>query len=438
MMETKAPGAVLVGARTLQEGGAFLGVSRQEVELFCIDHMVMVEIVPLEDAIVIDFSSVTTLGLGGKVTGLEAIMQVAHIIMTDVLYEEDAFERAKQSFHEQFDSIVKGLETACQESLVYSLTNGDARYLTPNHKQIDALDLATVQQAIRQQAVPQCVEVSISGDVPMKKLEELCFDYFGTIPTTKPKMLTRYALPSQESIKVKTLGRTKQLGVYLPDSDERAMGYLAGSAPNRWGVFDNGDTISDRMVRGDRNEKKKGSEKRDDRRDHPLFGHIVIQILQEVANRRLFSVVREERQLTYDASFQMNGHESIMGGWYLVSVTSSPEKVQEAIRACKEALSSLKGTFGVMGDSVQSAKRTILNRFKTSKINNQFWVESMSGCQLEELPYKNLESIAEFEKVLSSVTVQDIQLLVELLQFEEEKMTSCVGVTSPQPPKDMK
>ena len=55
-------------------------------------------------------------------------MQVAHIILTDFKYEQDAFDRARQSFHEQFDSIVKGLESACIESLTYSLTGGDGRY----------------------------------------------------------------------------------------------------------------------------------------------------------------------------------------------------------------------------------------------------------------------------------------------------------------------
>ena len=61
-------------------------------------------------------------------TGLEAVMQVAHIILTDFKYEQDAFDRARQSFHEQFDSIVKGLESACIESLTYSLTGGDGRF----------------------------------------------------------------------------------------------------------------------------------------------------------------------------------------------------------------------------------------------------------------------------------------------------------------------
>ena len=100
-------GSVLIGARTIQEGGAFLHMSREEVELFCIDHLVMVDIVTSEDALVFDFQTTVTPGPGGKVTGLEACMQVAHIILTDFKYEEDAFARAKQGFHEHYDSIVK-------------------------------------------------------------------------------------------------------------------------------------------------------------------------------------------------------------------------------------------------------------------------------------------------------------------------------------------
>jgi hypothetical protein len=79
------------------------------------------------------FQTVTTPGpthadsKEAPLTGLEAVMQVAHIILTDFIYEQDAFERARQSFHEQFDSVVKGLESACIESLTYTLTGGDAR-----------------------------------------------------------------------------------------------------------------------------------------------------------------------------------------------------------------------------------------------------------------------------------------------------------------------
>lgn len=100
MLESKnTPGSVVLGAKTMQEGGAFSTMSREEVELFCIDHMVSVEILPGDDALIIDFQSVTSPGgspTEDSVTGFEAVMQVLHVILTDFKFEEDAFERAKQ------------------------------------------------------------------------------------------------------------------------------------------------------------------------------------------------------------------------------------------------------------------------------------------------------------------------------------------------------
>lgn len=156
----------------------------------------------------------------------------------------------------------------------------------------------------------------------------------------------------------------------------------------------------------------------------------------QIANRRLFSVVREERQLTYDASFQLHPREVLEGSWYTVSVTSSPQQVQAAIGACREALGSLKGPFGVKGDSVQSAKRTISNKFLTESLTNKFWVENLSGTQSSAVPDRSLQSIAEFESTLASVTAQDVQFLVDVFRFEENNMTACVGITAPTLPSE--
>ena len=144
----------------------------------------------------------------------------------------------------------------------------------------------------------------------MSYLENLALTYLGTVPPGKedPKMLS-------DSLTVNTLGKGKQLDVYLPDSDERAMGYLAGPCPNRWGVFADGSTISQRLL-----ELNGGQQ--EDRREHPVFGLVLLSVLQEVANRRLFSVVREERRLTYDASFQFNSPETLLGSWYAAFLSS--------------------------------------------------------------------------------------------------------------------
>lgn len=90
-----------------------------------------------------------------------------------------------------------------------------------------------------------------------------------------------------------------------------------------------------------------------------------------------------------------------------------------------------------MGDSIQGAKRTIVNRFKAETSTNRFWIENLSGTQFDHIPYKSLRNIEEFESVVNAVNVQDLQMLVELFNFDDSNMTSCVGITALTPPAGM-
>ena len=81
-------------------------MTREEVELFCIDHLVMVDIVATEDALIFDFQTVTTPGQR-QGHGPGGVYAGHHIIMTDFKYETDAFERARRGFHEHYDSVVR-------------------------------------------------------------------------------------------------------------------------------------------------------------------------------------------------------------------------------------------------------------------------------------------------------------------------------------------
>jgi hypothetical protein len=90
-----------------------------------------------------------------------------------------------------------------------------------------------------------------------------------------------------------------------------------------------------------------------------------------------------------------------------------------------------------MGDSVQGAKRALLNRFKSDLATNRFWVENLAGTQFDHIPFKLLRNIDEFESVVNAVSIQDIQILADLFDFDENCMTSCVGITAPFPPPGM-
>jgi hypothetical protein len=53
---------------------------------------------------------------------------------------------------------------------------------------------------------------------------------------------------------------------------------------------------------------------------------------------------------------------------------------------------------------------------------------------LSSPPCLSVTRHSEFETTLNGVTVQDVRLLVEAMNFVDENMTACVGVTAPTPP----
>jgi hypothetical protein len=215
------------------------------------------------------------------------------------------------------------LESACQESLLFSLTNGSSLFLTPNHQQIEAISLEDIKEAMKQQLQNNLenIEITVSGDfqentdrssIPVSSsvseereeqnkkfnVEEMILKYLGTIAGSssslsfssnervKQRDKPSFASPSSsstsfsiDSFPLTTLGKKQQLGVYLPDSDERAMGYIAGPSPNKWGIMKDGKTVGDLFVQKALSQAKPI----ESRWNHPLFGSLTLSLLQEVS-----------------------------------------------------------------------------------------------------------------------------------------------------------
>ena len=131
-------GSLAVGARAMQEGGSFGKFSREQVELFAVDHLIMVEINCNEEALTMDFVFPTTnvgnTGYGeGKqlgITGTESVMQIVREILIGFNWEEDALGRSKQSYRTAHESLGKSLEGKSTEMIMESVANGDERWAT--------------------------------------------------------------------------------------------------------------------------------------------------------------------------------------------------------------------------------------------------------------------------------------------------------------------
>jgi predicted Zn-dependent peptidase len=430
-------GSMSIGARTMQEGGAFGPWTREQVELFCVDHLLMVEINCSEESITVDFVFPTTnvgnVGFGDDVqlgiTGTESVMQIVREIIVGFRWEEDALGRSKSSFRTTHESLLKNLENVSTERIMESMTNHDERFLSIDVDAVNDISLDDAKNAVMSQMSPSNLEISVSGDFDVTEVLEMIYKYVGTIPADANKEYLKEEVALDQGATVGSVPSLpkppKFLELELPDSDPRAVSYVAGSAPNGWGYLSDGSTVVDYITENDR----KASDYDKQRRKHPLFAHVALLLLSEIANRRLFSYVRERKQLTYDANFSFTGFERLLGGFFLVTVTASKENAQKALEACKETLQTLRKNQKISPDNVESAKRVVLNRHDFELRTTSYWAQLMSGIQEESVPLKGPLSFTDFQAVVEAITPKDLQLTLETLGLNEDELYTAIGRT---------
>jgi len=429
-------GSMAIGARTMQEGGAFGPWTREQVELFCVDHLLMVEITCTEEAVTIDFVFPTTnvgnVGFGDDVqlgiTGTESVLQVVREIIMGFRWEEDALGRSKQHFRSSHESLQKNLEGLSTERIMETMTQNDDRFLSIDVDSVNSISLDEAKVAVMSQMVPADLEISIAGDFQVESVLEMVFNYLGSIPADTNK---EYEQSNSDKVasSVPTIPSPgKFIQLELEDPDPRAVAYVSGSAPNSWGVLSDGTTVADHVMKADPKPKDSYDTQR---RSHPLFGHVALSLISEIVNRRLFSTVRERKQLTYDANFSFSNFERLAGGWFLVTVTASKEKAQLALEACKETLAALRKSQAITADNVESAKRVVINRHEGELRTSAYWTQLMSGLQEESIPAKGPLSVTDFLKVVESITARDLQLTLETLGLDDENLYTAIGQTIP-------
>jgi len=434
-------GSMAVGARTMQEGGAFGPWTREQVELFCVDHLLMVEITCNEEALIFDFvfptNNVGNIGFGDNVqlgiTGTESVLQIIREIIVGFQWEEDALGRSKQSFRSMHEGLQKNLEGKSTEVIMEAMTGFDERFLSANVDTVNDVTLNDAKTAIMSQLLPKNLEVSIAGDFKAQEVLDMVLKYLGTIPEkanaefkVEPKTDGEMLFGSVPKLEIPG----KFLELELEDPDPRAVSYVAGAAPNMWGFIADGSNVAQRVKDAD----KKASDYDNKRRSHPLFANVSLSLLSEVMNRRLFSTVRERKQLTYDANFSLGGFERLAGGWFLITVTASKEKAQAALEACKETITTLRNSSPISADNLESAKRVVLNRHDGELRASSYWATIMSGLQEDTIPLKGPLSVTDYHGMVEAITTRDLQLTLECLGLEDNELYTAIGQTIP--PKD--
>ncbi|KAI5599663.1 hypothetical protein BDE02_02G211200 [Populus trichocarpa] len=438
---SESKGAVVVGVRTLSEGGRVGSFSREQVELFCVNHLINCSLESTEEFICMEFRFTL------RDNGMQAAFELLHMVLENSVWLDDAFDRARQLYLSYYRSIPKSLERATAHKLMTAMLNGDERFIEPTPQSLQNLTLKSVKDAVMNQFVGGNMEVSIVGDFSEEEVQSCIIDYLGTVRATRDSDQEQEFNPVMFRPSPSDLQFQQ---VFLKDTDERACAYIAGPAPNRWGFTVDGTDLFKSMsgfsvsAAGQcfadaqpisETQQIDGMDVQKDMqgklRCHPLFFGITMGLLAEIINSRLFTTVRDSLGLTYDVSFELSLFDRLKLGWYVVSVTSTPGKVHKAVDACKSVLRGLHSN-KVAQRELDRARRTLLMRHEAEIKSNAYWLGLLAHLQASSVPRKDVSCIKDLTSLYEAATIEDIYLAYEQLKVDEDSLYSCIGVAGTQ------
>lgn len=473
MEDVKSGGAVAVGTRTLSEGGCVADYSREQIELFCVSNLINCMLESDEEFVTMDFH------FSMREEGLAKSLQLLHLVLTRPRWEGSAFERAKQLYASHWRASTRSLERAASNTLIQTLLGEDRRFTDPAPEELDALVLERVRDIVQGQLATETLEVNIVGDFDVEVLEDMLDEYVETVP---PSALPSAVVAARNASGLSYasdagIGAKRMQRLHLTDSDERACAYLAGRAPNRWGAGADpaalqaaagGDASGEAQQTAGAGggvevpaQQMSASQmgnvlaaaaaaagaatgaqpaaggaagvtaptppKPSLLRQHPMFAGVALSLLAEVMNSRLFTTVRDSLGLTYDVSFELSNFERLVGGWYLLSVTSMPEKIDEAAAASLRVLRGL-ALHRVTTRELDRARRTLLTRHESDLKDNQYWLGLLSHTQSESVPGKNLGCVSDLVALYESATVDDLYEAYRMLDTGDG-MVTCIATS---------
>lgn len=436
---SESKGAVVVGVRTLSEGGRVGNFSREQVELFCVNHLINCSLESTEEFICMEFRFTL------RDNGMRAAFQLLHMVLEHSVWVEDAFDRARQLYLSYYRSIPKSLERSTAHKLMLSMMNGDERFVEPTPQSLQNLTLHSVKDAVMSQFVSDNMEISIVGDFSEEEIESCILDYLGTVGATRD---SKYVHKDRPIVFRPSSSELQFQQVFLKDTDERACAYIAGPAPNRWGFTCEGEDLfksisnisvdeetpkTEEALMGEKYVEKEMQRRL---RSHPLFFGITMGLLAEIINSRLFTTVRDSLGLTYDVSFELSLFDRLNLGWYVISVTSTPEKVYKAVDACKTVLRGLHNS-KIAQRELDRAKRTLLMRHEAETKSNAYWLGLLAHLQASSVPRKDISCIKDLTLLYEAATIEDIYLAYEQLKVDENSLNSCIGIAGAQAGEDI-
>jgi hypothetical protein len=313
--------------------------------------------------------------------------------------------------------------SAAQESV----WSGDARFLDPTPAALGRFQLRELEAAHRRCMATERLELSVVGDFDYPTLDALLLSYIGTLPPSAAAVLAdgRAAAPPTAVLPLtcapplaERAAAVRRLSIC--DSEPRAVSYIWGQCATRFGT---GGAADARLAGG---VGASGA--------HPLRVSVALELLTELINSRLFSVLRDSLGLVYESCVRFAEHELLPLNGFVVTISAAPAKIDAAHDAALAVLRDLQsGRQPPTTYDLNKARRAVLANYDNHAKENAWWLGRLQHVQAAGLPGKDIRCITEYVRALEALTIDDLRAVCATLGVADGESLSVIMASEPPP-----
>eukprot|EP00916_Digyalum_oweni_P018604 GHVL01031144.1.p1 GENE.GHVL01031144.1~~GHVL01031144.1.p1 ORF type:complete len:167 (-),score=26.50 GHVL01031144.1:1916-2416(-) len=147
--------------------------------------------------------------------------------------------------------------------------------------------------------------------------------------------------------------------------------------------------------------------------------------------------MRYDLQLTYDSKLEMLNYEIAPGGFWTVTVTTSPDAASKCLQQLSKILEDIRDHLRKFdepyfdGGSVDSAKSVLVNRFNSETFSVQQSVDQLMGLQLPQMEMKTKDFLRDYPDLLMKVSPSDVNKVLSILGESDSDWLKCTGISKP-------
>jgi zinc protease len=260
-------------------------------------------------------------------------MQLLTAYLNDPGWHKEELPEIQKRFANNFTQRQRDTNLALSDHLFSRLSSRDARYTTPNFKEVSRYSVADLRAWVEPQLKAGPLEIGVVGDFDVEEMIELAASTVGCLPPRGPA-------PAIAPVKFVTTSDSQPLKVNATTRN--------GSVLVVWAL-------------------PSAHEHADRRRD---------SLLAEILENRLVSRIREEMGATYAPSCSVwRSQVQRKDGYLIASLTCEPaeaQRVAEAVRQVADELS--RGP--ITGEELERARQPAIQAEPARMANNAYWLNN--------------------------------------------------------------